>query len=744
MKPASPVLKKRWAQWVVPSLILAAAAALRIADPPLLEDVRLKVFDSFQKWNPRLYKQVPVAIVDIDDETLNRIGQWPWPRTQVAQLIQKISDLGAAAIALDIVFSEPDRTSPAQVMEAWPSSPVLEEIRPVLQELPEHDRVLAETISRTNTITGFVLVPEPNSAKPALKAGFAYGGADPSGLVPVFRGAVANLPEMEDAASGNGHFNMLPERDGILRRVPLLLELGGVLYPSLAAEALRVAQGASGYVVKSTGASGETGAGVATGVVAVKVGRIEIPTDAQGRVWLYDTGRIQSRSIPAWRIVEGAVDRSALEGFIVFIGSSASGLKDLRATPLNPAAGGTELHAQVVEQAVLGEFLCRPDWAPGAELFFLTLLGGLMIVLLSRLGAVWCAAGAVAALMAACYASWIAFARSKLLIDPVYPSLTVLWIYLIASLMLALRTESERRQVRQAFSRYVSPALVSRLAEHPELLKLGGELKPMTLLFVDIRGFTALAEQFTAEGLTQFMNRFLTPMTDIILKNNGTVDKYIGDCIMAFWNAPLEDPAHALHACQTALAMRQELVLWNKEQMAQYPDQARAPVNIGIGINTGICCVGNMGSLQRFDYSVLGDPVNLASRLEGQSKTYGVDIVIGEQTRQEAPQMSVLELDLITVQGKTKPIRIYALMGDQALKEEPLFQMLERKHAQMLEAYRQQRWDDARRLIDACLELETPVLRLRSFYALYRRRVDACAANPPGKDWNGVFAAVTK
>jgi adenylate cyclase len=268
----------------------------------------------------------------------------------------------------------------------------------------------------------------------------------------------------------------------------------------------------------------------------------------------------------------------------------------------------------------------------------------------------------------------------------------------------------------------------------------------MTLLFADIRDFTTIAEQFDAQGLTRFINRFLTPMTDIILKHGGTIDKYIGDCIMAFWNAPLEDPQHARHACEAALSMQGHLVRWNQalREEASAKGARHPPIQIGIGLNTGECCVGNLGSEQRFDYSVLGDAVNLASRLEGQSKTYGVGIVMGEGTGGQAQDYAALELDLIRVKGKTQPARIFALLGDPARKADPAFQALHARHQEMLVAYRAQRWAEARALIGECLRLDTAQTRLATLYALYAARIEAYEARPPEAGWDGVFVATTK
>jgi adenylate cyclase len=308
-----------------------------------------------------------------------------------------------------------------------------------------------------------------------------------------------------------------------------------------------------------------------------------------------------------------------------------------------------------------------------------------------------------------------------------------------------MREERERRQVRGAFSRYMSPDLVEQLAEDPSRLKLGGEMREMTLLFCDIRGFTTISEQFDAEGLTRFINRFLTPMTAIILARRGTIDKYMGDCIMAFWNAPLDDPAHAEHGVRSALAMFDGVKQLNRalETEAEADGRKFIPINIGIGINTGTVCVGNMGSDLRFDYSVLGDDVNLASRLEGQSKTYGTDNVIGENTKALVDGFACLKLDRIQVKGKTVPVDIYTVLGDESLAASPEFQSLRACHDDMLAAYQRQDWAATRRKLEECRAFDG-AHRLDVLYDLYAERIAAYENDPPGENWDGVYVAKSK
>ena len=442
------------------------------------------------------------------------------------------------------------------------------------------------------------------------------------------------------------------------------------LYPAISIEALRVVQGAGTMFIKSSGASGETAFGEKTGISSIKVGQIVVPTDANGRLWVRYAGHQPDRYIPAWKILDGSAEPSLVQDHIVLVGSSAAGLLDLRATPIDPVLPGVEVHAEIIEQILEQDFAGRPDWAVGAEIIYMLAIGLSLVLLLPRFGALACAFAGSFVVAGAVGFSWYAYDVQRLLFDPVYPSVAVLGVYLSSSLINFMCTEAEKRQVRGAFSQYLSPALVEQLAQNPDQLQLGGETKEMTFLFCDVRGFTAISETYkkNPQGLTLLINRFLTPLTDVILACEGTIDKYMGDCIMAFWNAPLDVSNHADHACESALSMFDELELLNKQRSDEAEVEGREflPLNIGIGVNTGECGVGNMGSKQRFDYSVLGDAVNLASRLEGQSKTYGVRTVVGPETAAQADgRFATLELDLIAVKGKEEAVRIFALLGDE-------------------------------------------------------------------------------
>src|SRR5882757_9616969 len=428
--------------------------------------------------------------------------------------------------------------------------------------------------------------------------------------------------------------------------------------------------------------------GEKTGIVAIKTGDVEVRTDSRGRLVLYDSGHREERFVSARDVLDDKVEPGKLNGHIVFVGTSAIGLKDTRSTPVEDAVPGVEIHAQLAEQMLDQDFLARPDFADGAEFLYLGAIGLLFVLLLPRLRAGRMAIVAAIFVGIGLVVPWIAFSQYDLLFDPIYPPLTLAAIYVGGTALAFMRTERERAQIRGAFGLYLSPGLVEQLARNPKLLQLGGELREITVMFTDVRGFTTISEQFDPHGLTRFMNNFLTPMTDLILSRQGTIDKYMGDAIMAFWNAPLAIEGHAGRACDTALAMQARLRDLNVEWQAEAEREGRPhiPVKIGIGLNTGEASVGNFGSAQRFTYSCLGDAVNLASRLEGQCKTYGVEIVIGEQTRLEVPDMAAIELDLIMVKGKTAPERMYALLGDAIVARTPAFLELQRQHLAFLEA----------------------------------------------------------
>ncbi len=719
---------------LLPMSVLGGAVVVHLTAPTPLELLRLKVFDTYQRLQPRTYEPLPVTIIDIDEASLSRLGQWPWPRHRLAELTQQLFVHGSASVGYDIVFAEEDRTSPTLLLPQWESflgKDATQHVNP-----PDYDRQFGDAITNGNVVTGFVL-SDFNFEMPAKKFGMVFKGDPPFDSVFPYAGAVSTLPVLTEGAAGNGALNAIPDTDGLIRKVPILMRVRDQFLPGLAAETLRTAQGASTYIVTTT----------PTGVEQVRIGAFDIPTDRHGHVWVHFTPYQQERYIPAWEVLEEGFDSTRLEGHLVLIGTSAAGLKDIRATPLDPVTNGVEVHTQALEQILTGHYLQRPDWIEAAELLTMIAAGVMVWALVAFASPSIGAIGTVIILIGAFGVSWFGFLQHRMLIDPVSPGITIGLLYLVESLRRYMSSERERRQVRSAFSHYMSPALVEQLAAHPDALKLGGEMKEMTVLFCDIRGFTTISEQFDAEGLTQFINRFLTPMTEVILSRQGTIDKYMGDCIMAFWNAPLDDANHAVHACEAALAMQHDLIALNEKLKEEASAQGHRfiPVQIGIGLNTDACCVGNMGSQQRFDYSVLGDGVNLASRLEGQSKQYGVTIVIGENTRQAAQDVAAIELDLIMVKGKTEAVRIYGLLGDKEMAQTTEWQALAQANDAMLQSYRAQDWDRTEtELTQMEAAADALSIDLKGYVALYHKRITAYRNATLPDDWDGVYIAMSK
>ncbi len=731
---------------LLPAAVLVGIVALRIVDPPVLQQVRNLTFDVYQRLSPRDIggADALVQIVDIDNESLQRLGQWPWPRTTIATLLDKLYGNGALLAAFDIVFAEPDRLSPGRVLAAFPDTPQIAELREKLKALPDTDAALQAAMARGRTIGGFVLTHDKSADLPKSPAGFAHAGYDPKPFLFAFSGMTRNLPQFETSFVGYGALNWLPDRDQIVRTVPVLMRVGATLYPSLSSEILRVAQGASTYLIRTSAASGETTFGSQTGITAVKVGNAVIPTDRNGRLTIHFAPRNTQRYIPAWRIIAGQVPRARIQNRIFLIGTSAAGLTDLRATPLQAGVPGVEVHAQAIEQVIAGKFLTRPDYADGLEITVIVLIGLIIVFLFPRIGAVWGLAAFLPLIALVFGGGWYAFAAHGWLYDSAYPGLAILLVLLITTLMTYLITERQRNRVRSAFGMYLSPALVRRLADDPTRLQLGGEVREMSVLFSDVRGFTGISERFDAAGLTAFMNTYLTAMTEAVLDRNGTVDKYIGDAIMAFWNAPLDDANHARHACGCALAMIERLETLNDElKIPRAEGEDAAPrLAIGIGINTGQCSVGNFGSRQRFDYSVLGDEVNLASRLEGLCRQYDVPVIVSESTASHVLDHALLELDRVVVKGKSRAVSILTVLGDPAHAESQVFGDLKAAHDAMLAAYRARDWDTAEQAIDRCQSLAAG--RLAGLYDLYRRRIADFRATPPPADWDGVFVAREK
>jgi adenylate cyclase len=719
-------------------VLLIAFAALRIADPHPIEELRVRTFDTFQRIDPRVKTARPVTIVDIDEKSLARLGQWPWPRTRIADLVANLTRLGAVVIAFDVIFSEPDRLNPDAAADTFRD--LDEATRDKLRALPSNDQVLANTMRRSRVVLGESGLPTVLAQlDPTLPVtGLAMLGEEPQRFMFEFPGLLRNTAVLEKSAAGRGLLTINPEPDGIIRRVPMIMQAQGTTMPSLSFEMLRVVTGTDTIFIKADRA----------GITSIGVKGFQLPTDSNGQLWVHFAHYDPSLYVSAADVLDGSVKPEMIKNKLVLVGTSAVGLNDIKTTPVSPAMPGVEIHAQVLEAALTKSLLAQPPHGPALEFGAALLLGILVIAFAPMFGPVTLVA--VGALFASVLVgtSWYYYTQHRLLVDFTYPLLSTTTIYLTLIFTSFVREQKQRRQIRSAFGQYLSPALVAQLAQSPEKLVLGGEEREMTIMFSDVRGFTTISESYKhdPQGLTALMNRFLTPLTNAILDRKGTIDKYMGDAIMAFWNAPLDDREHEINACEAAIDMLERIDELNKQRELEAEEGGHAyiPLNVGVGLNTGVCVVGNMGSNLRFDYSVLGDSVNLASRLEGQSKEYGFPIIVGSKTALAVKEkFAILELDFIMVKGKKEPEVIYAIAGRSDTAQSGRFQRLRNLTIEMLACYRSRDWDGALLTIERGRNTDD-ARSLDLLYNLYEARIQGYQKNPPPEDWNGAFALLTK
>ena len=720
-------------------VLLVGFAALRVWDPHPVQELRVRTWDYFQLFEPRVKAMRPVTIVDIDEKSLAdpRLGQWPWPRTRIADIITHLTRLGAVVIAFDAIFPEPDRLNPDIAADIFRN--LDEATRDKLKALPSNDRIFADAIRASRVVLGESGGPNVRALDQNLPVtGLAMLGEEPQPFMYKFPGLLRNVEVLDQAAAGRGLFTIRPERDGIVRRVPMIMVAQDVTMPSLSFEMLRVASGSDTILIRADKA----------GIQSVGVRGFTIPTDANGQLWVHYARHDPSIYVSAVDVMDNRVPQDKIAGKLVLIGTSATGLNDIKTTPVSPALPGVEVHAQVLESALSGGVVWQPNFGIALEFFGALILGLLVIVFAPNFGPVTLVL--VGSLFATALAgtSWFFYTQHKLLLDFTYPMMSTTAIYLTLIFASFVREQSQRRQIRSAFGQYLSPALVEQLAQSPEKLVLGGEEREMTIMFSDMRGFTSISETYKSDpqGLTALMNRFLTPLTNAILNRKGTIDKYMGDAIMAFWNAPLDDKEHQINACEAALDMLERCDELNQEREREAKEGGHPyiPLNIGVGLNTGTCVVGNMGSDVRFDYSVFGDSVNLASRLEGQSKEYGFPIIVGSKTAMAVKdRFAILELDFIMVKGKKEPEVIYAIAGREDVAQSGRFQRLRNLTIEMLACYRNRDWEGALAAIERGRNSDDGQA-LSALYRLYEARIRSYIENPPPADWNGAYALLTK
>jgi adenylate cyclase len=658
-------------------ITLALIVCIRIADPAFMESVRLRYFDTLV--TSQAPQVIGVSVVNIDEKALEQYGQFPFSRDVYAGIIRDLYSRNAGLVVFNVLTPDRDRMGRDAAYVA------------ALQNFPTVLPSIGSTATRN---------------KPRIPGSVVIGPFGLDAFV-TYPGIIANIPAVESAAAGVGIVNTLPEIDGVVRRMPLVVAHNGRLYPSLAMEVMRVAAGDSTFQVKVN----------ELGVEKMRIPQFgPVVTDSLSRIWI------------DWSLVPERYSLASLpqdfDGEIVIVGVSAQGLANPVATSLG------EMLPQDLQAAVIGTVIAnkirpaitRPDWADGAEIVTLILLSAALIFL-GR----WTYVGIVGSIVVVGVCLWIPDALYSSYLWLTDSTLVVGGLVLVLLHAYGIRFVSEylaKQQIKKQFGTYLSPAMVEKLQENPELLTLGGESRELSIMFTDVRGFTTISEHYgeDVQGLTQIMNRYMTAMTAKILENEGTLDKYIGDAQMAFWNAPLDDPDHAKNAVRTALQMMESLDEFNREITAE----GIPPFGMGLGINTGTVVVGNMGSNQRFDYTCLGDSVNLASRLEGQSKPYGVRIILGSRTAELVRDAySVAELDCIAVKGKTEGVRIYTLATETEL------------HKDFLKLYYSGEWKKAQALIPGCVKA-CPTLE--TYYGAMDERLSA------GKpvDWMGTYKATSK
>ena len=592
-------------RWVAGVIIAAVLVGLRVWDPYPIEVLRLKTFDYFISTIPKQEDQ-NIVLINIDDESLQKVGQWPWPRNMFCGF------LGAPVTGLSILFPEKDRY--------------------------EMDNDLARCISGSNTVIATATsIRRGSSAGPHV--GTSTVGRSPLPYLPRFQGIIHNIQELEEAAAGNGITSTAFELDGLTRRAPLVFNIQEILYPSFSMEVLRNLAGAPSYTMK-------------VGDVGVSALRIQgfpiITTDGNARIWINWNTTFKEVS---------AIDFLAkpTTSVATLVGVTAEGTSTLIATP-DGLKFPHQVQASILSTLINGSTISRPDWAEGAEIMGLAI--ALIVLLLLSFNIYLSLPALVAAVGGAVWYASTTFTSSQVLLDPSFAILAAILLWAACSFINFLTQYRLRQQIKKQFEHYLDPRMVKKLQKNPELLRLGGERREMTFLFSDIRGFTPISESFAdnPEGLVELINRFLTNQTDIILKWGGTVDKYMGDCIMAFWNAPLDDEHHTHSAISAAIEMRKALKEFNEGE------HTGISIHTGIGINTGVCIVGNMGSTSRFDYSVIGDAVNLASRLESQCKEWSTDLIVSEYAQSmESDNFDFVRLGDVTVKGKSVPVGIYTI-----------------------------------------------------------------------------------
>ena len=679
-----------------------------------------------------------VVIVAIDDPSVDEVGRWPWPRTVFARLLDRIAAAKPLAVGIDVMFSEPSAFAETELRRARPQSVTPDAWQLVQQTLAEQDAELVTSLRDSQTtVLGFFfdeLAPGTQHIGPVADEidyatyNLVSGLDEGSGPKRAWHAAKvrASLPPFAEAARTMGYFNVTPDEDGPIRRLPMVIAHGDEWAVPLSLATLRTALGDPLLRLRFA----------EFGVESLQIADTRIPVAEDGRLMINYRG--PGRTFPhvsAMDILDGRAPASALADKIVILGVTATAVADFRVTPFSEMFPGVEIHANVVDNILTGEFLQQPRWAAAVDVFSIVAIALLLGIGLKRLRGISGLAFAAAVLAAYLGGSQLVFLNYGLPLSLVYPILAIVLTYTVVIVLQYVTEEREKRKVRRALALYLSPSMADIVSDEPERLKLGGEKRDMTVFFSDIRSFTSISEKLAPEELVELLNEYLGEMTDLIFKHDGMLDKYIGDAVMAVWGAPLEQPDHATRACIATVEMVRRLAELNQ----RWEERGWPRLEIGCGLNSGPMVFGNMGSEQHLALTVMGDNVNLGSRLEGTNKTYGTHIIASENTVQAAKDAIVVrELDLIRVKGREEPVRMYEVLG--AASEREQWQPLIADFEAGLAAYRERRWQDATESFEKVLAAKPhdgPA-------TLYLERCARFAVDPPPPTWTGVTVMETK
>ena len=721
------------------SLIICS---LYLLQPIFFVYLENKLYDSTMRRIHNPHTSGRVAIVDIDDKSLSELGQFPWPRYRVAKLLEKTKMLGASSVALDIVFSEEDRTSLDVIKKDMLANYNINiSFKGLPTTLRDNDQVFAETLANGPFVLGYHFNFEANPLDMRdsqchlislnLPVFSVEDALPPESIIRNAPGVICNIPILSQAVKRSGFFNALPDDDGIVRRYPVVISYEGQYYPSLSIAALLQDQPDTNVSMHI-----EDRRSREIDPIFLRFGNTDIPLDNAGQMLINYRGA--RNTFPYYSAVDVLLDRlpkDSLENKIVFVGTSASGLKDLRATPLDQIFPGVEVHATVVDNILQQDFIRRPEYAIILQLALIFGLGLLSTMLLAWAKATWSLLPLGGCAVGVWYISEWTFRNKGIYLSPLMPVVNLGANFTLLTLIKYWREETQKRFFHNAFSRYVSKAVVDQMVKSPEKLSLSGEEREVSILFSDIRSFTSMSERLSPDQVSQLLQDYFTPMTSEIIQSSGTLDKFIGDAIMAFWNAPLNTPHHQEQAVRAALGMHEQLNKLNPHFKEHYDLE----LQIGVGLHAGMVRVGNMGSKDLFDYTIIGDSVNLASRLEGLTKYYGLGVVVSESIRNAcAPGNFVFqEVDRVRVKGKALPIAIFTpyTMDDAKIYAEEL-----ELYEKAMELYKKQSFKEANRLFSV-LRSQYRDLKL---YATYQERCATLETTPPGPDWDLVFTHESK